>query len=40
MTIYPKSAKETAKGIMYFPRMLDKIRMHARGELHDEGRKK
>lgn len=36
MTTYPKSPKETTKGIMYFPRMLDKIRMHARGELPEE----
>jgi hypothetical protein len=33
---YPKSPKETTKGMMYFPRMLDKIRMHARGELHED----
>lgn len=24
------------KGIIYFPRMLDKIRLHARGELHED----
>ena len=24
------------KGMMYFPRMLDKIRRHARGELHED----
>ena len=24
------------KGMMYFPRMLDKIRMHARDELHED----
>jgi hypothetical protein len=24
------------KGMMYFPRMLDKIRLHARGELHED----
>ena len=24
------------KGMMYFPRMLDKIRMHLRGELHED----
>jgi len=23
-------------GMMYFPRMLDKIRLHARGELHED----
>jgi uncharacterized protein DUF5069 len=36
MTIYPKSPKETTKGMMYFPRMLDKIRLHARGGLHED----
>jgi Domain of unknown function (DUF5069) len=36
MRIYPKSPKETTKGMMYFPRMLDKIRLHARSELHDD----
>jgi gluconokinase len=36
MSIYPKSPKETASGMMYFPRMLDKIRLHARGELARE----
>jgi hypothetical protein len=30
---FPKSTKETTKGMMYFPRMLDKIRMHLNGEL-------
>ena len=24
------------KGMMYFPRLLDKIRLHARGELHED----
>ena len=24
------------KGMMYFPRMLDKIRLHLRGELHED----
>jgi hypothetical protein len=33
MSTYPKSPKETVGGMMYFPRMLDKIRQHARGEL-------
>src|SRR6202165_6281618 len=33
---YPKSPKEMTKGMMLFPRMLDKIRMHARGELHED----
>ncbi len=36
MTIYPKSCKEMTRGMMYFPRMLDKIRLHARGELHED----
>ena len=35
-TTYPKSPKEMTKGMMYFPRMLDKIRLHARGELHED----
>jgi gluconokinase len=33
MSTYPKSPKETVGGMMYFPRMLDKIRRNARGEL-------
>lgn len=33
MSTYPKSPKETVGGLMYFPRMIDKIRLHARGEL-------
>jgi len=24
------------KGMSYFPRMIDKIRLHARGELHED----
>jgi gluconokinase len=36
-TTYPKSPNEkTANGMIYFPRMLDKIRLHARGELPEE----
>jgi Domain of unknown function (DUF5069) len=35
-TKYPKSPKEMTNGMMYFPRMLDKIRMHARGELPED----
>jgi len=35
---FPKSPKEMTKGIMYFPRMLDKIRMHLAGELHEDYR--
>jgi Domain of unknown function (DUF5069) len=36
MQIYPKSPKEMTSGMMYFGRMLDKIRLRARGELHDD----
>ena len=36
MPIYPNSPKEMTHGMMYFPRMLDKIRLHARGELHED----
>jgi hypothetical protein len=36
MTTYPKSPKETTGGMMYFPRMLDKIRLHAGSELHED----
>jgi hypothetical protein len=36
MTTYPKSPKEMTKGMMYFARMLDKIRLHTRGELHED----
>jgi hypothetical protein len=35
---YPKSPKEMTKGVMYFPRMLDKIRLHLGGDLHDDYR--
>src|SRR4029077_5028893 len=34
MITYPKSPKEMTGGMMYFPRMLDKIRLHLGGELH------
>ncbi len=33
MSTYPKSPSENVGGLIYFPRMLDKIRLHARGEL-------
>ena len=33
---FPKSPKEMTKGMLYFPRMLDKIRHHLRGELHED----
>src|ERR1700682_1947733 len=36
MNTYPKSPKEVTGGMMWFPRMLDKIRMHARGELGED----
>jgi gluconokinase len=36
MTTYPKSPKEMTRGMIYFPRMLDKIRLHACGELHED----
>lgn len=36
MSVYPKSPQEATNGMRYFPRMLDKIRLHARGELHDD----
>src|SRR5205814_8443012 len=36
MRTYPKSPKEMTGGMMYFPRMLDKIRLHARGELGED----
>lgn len=40
MTTHPKSPKEMTRGMIYFPRMLDKIRLHARGELHEDYHKK
>jgi len=36
MERYPKSPNEMTRGMMYFPRMLDKIRLHARDELHED----
>jgi hypothetical protein len=36
MTTYPKSPREMTSGMMYFPRMLDKIRLHAKAELHED----
>jgi gluconokinase len=35
-TTYPKSPKEMTKGMMYFPRMLDKIRLRQCGDLHED----
>jgi len=36
MATYPKSPNEKTSGMAYFPRMLDKIRLHARGELGED----
>ncbi len=36
MSTYPKTPREMTSGMMYFPRMLDKIRLHARGELTED----
>jgi gluconokinase len=33
MSTFPTSPNEKTRGMLYFPRMLDKIRRHARGEL-------
>ncbi|HMJ07081.1 MAG TPA: DUF5069 domain-containing protein [Chthoniobacterales bacterium] len=33
MSTYPVSPMQLTSGVMWFPRMLDKIRLHARGEL-------
>ena len=33
---FPKSPKEMTKGMMYFPRMIDKIRLHGCSELPEE----
>lgn len=33
MSAYPCSVKEMTRGMIYFPRMLEKIRLHSRGEL-------
>ena len=33
---FPKSPREATSGLVYFPRLLDKIRMHLSGELHDD----
>ncbi len=36
MPHFPKSPKDAVGGMRYFPRLLDKIRLHARGELPEE----
>src|SRR5205085_8423594 len=33
MSTYPTGPIKMTRGMVYFPRMLDKIRLHARGEL-------
>src|SRR5438045_3025676 len=33
---FPKGPNDVAGGMSYFPRMLDKIRLHARGELPEQ----
>src|ERR1700731_4317095 len=39
MYTWPRSPHEKTRGMMYFPRMLDNIRFHARGELHEDYQK-
>ncbi len=36
MSAFPKSPKETTGGMMWFPRLLDKIRQHDRGALAED----
>lgn len=36
MTTYPRSAYDNTSGMLYFARMLDKIRLHAAGKLHPD----
>src|SRR6476469_6745945 len=36
MSTYPKGPRETTSGMMWFPRMVDKIRLHARGTLTED----
>lgn len=33
---FPRSARDQEGGLVYFPRMLDKIRLHHRGELPED----
>lgn len=35
MSTFPTSPNDKTRGMLYFPRMLDKIRRHARGELDE-----
>jgi hypothetical protein len=36
MASYPKSPLDIVDGMMYFARMIDKVRLHTRGELPEE----
>lgn len=36
ITSVPRSGFDQVGGLLYFPRMLDKIRLHARGALHPD----
>jgi len=36
MSAHPKSPNEVTSGMRYIARMLNKIRLHARGELHED----
>jgi hypothetical protein len=36
MATYPKGPNEITSGMRYFARMLDKIRLHACGDLHED----
>ena len=36
MSVFPQSPSETVGGLRYFGRMLDKIRLHTRDELHSD----
>lgn len=36
MEVFPKSPSERAGGLRYFGRMIDKIRLRARGDLHSD----
>lgn len=33
---YPISPKETLRGLLYFPRLCDKVRLHQKGELAED----
>src|SRR5439155_18099166 len=36
MEVFPKSPSEMVGGLRYLKRMLDQIRLHARGDLHSD----